>query len=485
MRAVHLSPIASSHAIRRLAPDSGRFAARRLEPTSAERVACPPPACRTRHLAARCEPCRARPVGRSSTLATMERVRCWAEIDLDAFESNLDRVVRAAGADTRVLLVVKADAYGHGATTLALAAAARGIDDFCVATVDEAVELRRAGIGGRILLLGTLLDEEAEAAVAHGVEIGAHSTDRCRSLDALARRRGTRVRVHLNVDTGMGRLGVSPERAFEIVHELDGCTGLELAGLMTHVAACDGLADPRGREQLERFDALCARLVRAGRPLPLVHAANSATLFTAAQGPRASLPALSASARLGVRPGIATLGMLPERLVGAVALRPVLSLFTRVVFFKDVPAGTAIGYDSTWTAERHSRIATLPIGYHDGLAWRAGNGAHVLVRGRRAPIVGRVSMDYTTIDVTDVPGVEVGDEVVVLGRQGAAAIDALELAQVCGTIPYEVTCQLGRRVPRLSVRGARDASVLVPIPRATVDDGAARSPAGAGAPRSR
>jgi len=396
----------------------------------------------------------------------MERVRCWAEVDLDAFESNLERIARLAGGAARVLLVVKADAYGHGAATLARAAAARGVDQFCVATVAEAVELRRAGLDGRLLLLGTLLDEEAEAALEHGVEIGVHSTDRCRALDALARRRGTRVRVHLNVDTGMGRLGVSPARAHALVEELDELPGLDLVGIMTHAAACDGLRDERGRAQFARFDALLGALARGGRPLPLVHAANSACLFTAGEAPTGGLPSLPADTRVACRPGIAALGMLPSHLVEGAPLAPVLSLFTRVVFFKDVPAGTPVGYDSTWVAERDSRIATLPIGYHDGLAWRAGNRAQVLVGGRRAPIVGRVSMDYTTIDVTDVPGVAVGDEVVVLGSQdgprGRERIDALELAEVCGTIPYEVTCQLGRRVPRLVVRGSRDASVLVP-----------------------
>lgn len=396
----------------------------------------------------------------------MERVRCWAEIDLDAFESNLDRIARAAGGTAQVLLVVKADAYGHGAVELARAAAARGVEQFCVATIDEARELRRAGLGGRILLLGTLLDEEAEAALEHGVEIGVHSTDRCRALDALARRRDTRVRVHLNVDTGMGRLGVPPARAHALVRELDELAGLELAGLMTHVAACDGLRDPRGREQYARFDQLLASLRAAGRSLPLVHAANSACLFTTGEDPAGGLPSLPPGVARAARPGIAALGMLPAHLVEGAPLRPVLSLFTRVVFFKDVPAGTPVGYDSTWVAERDSRIATLPIGYHDGLAWRAGNRAEVLVAGRRAPIVGRVSMDYTTIDVTDVPGVSVGDEVVVLGRQdgahGSDAIGAVELAEACGTIPYEVTCQIGRRVPRLTLRGSRDASVLVP-----------------------
>jgi len=385
----------------------------------------------------------------------MRRVRAWAEIDLVAFEANLARIRAAAGPGVEVMLVVKADAYGHGAAALARFAQGRGITTFCVGTVEEGVELRRAGVHARVMLLGTLVDEESDDALAHGIEICVHSGDRCRLLDELARRRGGRARVHLNVDTGMGRLGVHPERALELAGEIRAMAGLELVGLMTHVAAGDGLESANGAGQIERFDALCARLAERGPLPPLVHAANSAVLFTARspRGPRRGRAPLFD----GVRPGISAYGMLPPHLPHAQELQPVLSLCTRVVFFKDVPRGTPIGYDGTWTAERDTRVATLPIGYHDGMAWRAGNRAEVLVRGRRVPVIGRISMDYTTIDVTDVPGVTVGDPVVVIGRQGAEHISALEFARTAGTIPYEVTCTIGRRVPRVLVHtGAAD-----------------------------
>ncbi|MEZ5980047.1 MAG: alanine racemase [Planctomycetota bacterium] len=380
----------------------------------------------------------------------MRAVRAWAEIDLDALDRNLSRIRSRAGAGCEVMLVVKADAYGHGAVEVARAAQARGLRTFCVGTAEEAVELRRAGIAGRIVLLGTLVDGEAEDVLAHGVEICVHSSDRCLRLDELARSRGDRARVHLNVDTGMGRLGVPPERALALQDEIRARRGLELVGLMTHVAASGGLDDPGGRAQVERFDALCRRL-QHGAALPRhVHAANSACLFTAGE-----------RRFTAVRPGIAAFGMLPGHLAGAELLEPVLSLRTRVVFFKDVPAGTPVGYDGTWSAARDSRIATLPIGYNDGMPWRSGNRAEVLVRGRRVPVVGRVSMDYTTIDVTDVVGVEVGDEVVVIGRQGDEEVTANEVARAAGTIAYEITCSIGRRVPRIPVRSS-DRDAIVP-----------------------
>lgn len=413
---------------------------------------------------------RAERVEPTASLANMQRVRAWAEIDLAAFGRNLERIQAAAGAGVEVMLVLKADAYGHGAAALARFARGRGVKTFCVGTVEEAVELRRAGISERVLLLGTLVDEESHDALAHGIELCVHSSDRCRMLDALAVRRGTRARVHLNVDTGMGRLGVHPERALELASEIRDMPGLDLVGLTTHVAACDGLADPRGRAQIERFDALCTGLLERGALPPLVHAANSAVLFTApaartahAAPAQAATQAASRRAPLysGVRPGISAYGLLPPQLPHANELEPILSLWTRVVFFKDVPRGTPIGYDGTYTTTRDSRIATLPIGYHDGMAWRCGNRAHVLVRGRRVPVVGRVSMDYTTIDVTDVAGVTVGDPVVVIGRQGDESIGALEFARNADTIPYEVTCTIGRRVPRVLVH-ERSADEIVP-----------------------
>lgn len=375
--------------------------------------------------------------------------RVWAEIDLGAFAHNLRRITGRAGAGVETILVLKADAYGHGALPLARAAQDLGIRSFGVGTLEEGLELHRAGLGRRILVLGTIVDEEAEEALRHGIELGVHSTDRCTMLDELARRLGCRARVHLNVDTGMGRLGVLPARAIELLHRIHHSPGLELCGTMTHIAATEGAREAAGREQVERFDDFLARAQAAGLSTGLVHLANSAALFTDLGGRRGA-----------IRPGIAALGMLPPGLAGETDLRPILSLRSQVIFFKDVGPGTPIGYGGTWRAERPSRIATLPIGYDDGVPWRLSNRGRVLVRGRFAPIVGRVSMDYVTIDVTDIEGVEIGDIVTLIGSDGERCLSAQDLAEQAGTIPYEITCSIGKRVRRVIGRLSREGRPL-------------------------
>lgn len=367
----------------------------------------------------------------------MDAHRAWTEIDLDALAHNLARIRARVAPGTALILVVKADAYGHGAVAVAHRALACGVEALGVGTSAEALELRAAGILAPVLVLGTIVDEEASLCLRNGVHIALHSGDRARSLSDLAERLGTRAKVHLKVDTGMGRLGVRPERALELLESVRGSRHLELSGFMTHVAAPEGGNDATAIEQLALFDALVRRARAAGHALGCVHAANSACVFT----------------DLGthydaVRPGLAAYGILPEGLGAAEELRPVLSLHSQVVFLKDVPPGSAVGYAGTWRAARTTRVATLPIGYSDGLCWRLGNQGEVLVRGVRAPIIGRVSMDYATIDVTDIPGVAVGDRVTVIGRQGEQQIGLAELAERAGTVPYEIACSVGRRVAR-------------------------------------
>lgn len=382
----------------------------------------------------------------------MDRPRAWAEIDLGALRHNLNRIRTRIGPGVEVMLVVKADAYGHGAEAIARQANHLGIGAFGVGTVAEAVELIDAGVLGRQLVLGAIVDSEAHAALERGIELGVHSVDRCRMLADTAARIGRPARVHLNVDTGMGRLGTAPKRALELLEQIDAEPWLELAGIMSHLAPTSGAHDPETLEQLRRFESLLEPARQRNLVRGWVHIANSAAIFTGLR------PLYDA-----VRPGIAALGMLPAEATGGDELRPVLSFKSQVIFFKDVEQGSPIGYGGTWRAERRSRIATLPIGYNDGMPWRVGNADHhVLVRGHRAPIVGRVSMDYTTLDVTDVPGVEVGDEVTLIGSDAGMTITVGDVAKSAGTIPYEVTCSIGRRVPRL----VRDLSAEPTVHRA-------------------
>src|SRR5688572_6127437 len=369
----------------------------------------------------------------------MDAHRVWAEIDLDALAHNLEVIRRRAGPRVAVMLVVKADAYGHGAVAVAHHALRSGTAMLGVGTSAEALELRAAGILAPILVLGTIVDDEAALALRHGVHIALHSSDRCHMLQRLAASLGVRAQVHLKIDTGLGRLGVLPERALELLLEIHGSDHLELAGIMTHIGSGLGALDPTASQQLAVFEDLLAA-ARAGRLLgkALVHAANSACIFTGL-GPTYDL----------VRPGIGAYGVLPGRLAPGTGLRAVMSLKTQIVFLKDVPEGAPVGYDASWRAPRRTRIATIPVGYNDGLCWRLSNRGEALVRGRRAPIVGRISMDYTTIDVGRIPGVAVGDRVTLIGEQGQESIGLEEVAEKAGTIPYEVACSVGKRVKRI------------------------------------
>jgi alanine racemase len=378
--------------------------------------------------------------------------RAWAEIDLDALAHNLAVIRGRIGDAVAILLVVKADAYGHGAVAIAHHALKHGVSALGVGTSAEALELREAGVRAPILVLGTIVDEEASAALRHRVEIGLHSFDRCRFLQDLACRVGLVARVHVKIDTGMGRLGVLPGRALDLLEEIAASSHLELRGVMTHVAAADGMLDPHAREQIDVFERVLAAARERGLASGWMHAANSACIFTGMS------PLYDA-----VRPGISAYGVLPGRLPGASELEPVMSLHTQVVFLKDLPAGAPVGYGESWIAPRPTRIATLPLGYDDGVAWRLSNKGEVLVRGERAPIVGRVSMDYTSVDVGHIPGVSVGDRVTLIGDQGCERITLEEVARHIGTIPYEISCAVGKRVARVYVGGE---DVVVPARRA-------------------
>lgn len=367
------------------------------------------------------------------------RDRAWAEVDLEAFRGNL-RIARARAGAARVWPVLKANAYGHGALKLAQVCAEEGVDRIGVADGSEALALRGAGVRVPLLVLGTVIDAELQDLLANRVEVGVHSEGRARQLGEFAVRSGQRLGVHLKVDVGMSRLGVRPEAVARVAGAIREFPALELRGVMTHFPAADGCRNPETAVQHALFlDA--ARLVGAifGR-VPPAHCANSAALFTGLQ------PLGEA-----VRPGIALYGILPAGLPGATDLQPVLALRTQVVFLKDVPEGTPVGYDGRWMAHRPTRLAVLPIGYNDGVPWRLGScgNGQVLVRGRRCPLVGAVSMDYCTADVGHVPGVEVGDTVTLIGRDGLEIIGAADVARSAGTIPYEITCSIGARVRRV------------------------------------
>jgi len=387
-------------------------------------------------------------VARDGSLTHVNAYRVWADIDLDALTHNLSVIRRRAGVGVRVMLVVKADAYGHGAVAIAHHAVRCGVAALGVGSSAEALELRHSGIRLPILVLGTIIDDEAADCLRNDVHLALHSSDRREMIQALAKSMRLRARVHLNVDTGMGRLGVLPHRALDLLREIKQSPNLELAGIMTHISAADGARAASTHEQQRLFEGV----LRAGRQEGLVsgwiHMANSAAVFTDLR-PRYDT----------VRPGISAYGVMPADMPGSDELLPAMRLLSQVVFLKDIPAGYAVGYSSTWRAERPTRIATIPVGYNDGVPWRLGNKGEVIIRGVRAPIVGRVSMDYTTIDVGHIPGVHVGDHVTIIGTDGNETLSAEELARKSETIAYEITCHVGKRVRR-TYRGGHD--VILP-----------------------
>lgn len=363
----------------------------------------------------------------------MRGYRVWAEIDLAALRHNISVVRRTLEPGVRTLAVMKADAYGHGALPAAWTALQAGCEMIGVGDSTEALELRESGIAGPILILGAIVEEEIPRVVQHDISVTVHSADLLPLLSEEARRRGRSLRVHLKIDTGMARLGASPGRALDVARAVLDRRNLELEGLSTHFACA---ANPDAvREQLDLFRSVADELRRDGITPPILHAANSAAVFTCAE-----------SHFDMVRPGTALYGMDPGPLARLnLGLRPVLSLKTQIAFLKGVPEGTALGYDGRHTTSKPTRVATCPAGYNDGIPYALSNRGEAVLRGRRVSVVGSVTMDYILLDVGEVPDAAVGDEVTLIG----AGLKAEDLARRAGTIPLEITCRLGKRVGRI------------------------------------
>jgi len=358
----------------------------------------------------------------------------WVRIDLDAIRDNVRTLRSIAGVP--VMAVLKADAYGHGAVRAARAALAGGAVALAVATLGEARTLREAGIGAPILALGYTPPWQVAQAARLGVAITVFDYDAARASAAVAET-GVPVPVHVEVDTGMARTGLSVDELGPFLRSLAGLPGVRVEGLYTHFADADA-PDPGAAEaQLRRFCGALDAVTRAGLRPPIVHAANSAALLRL-PGARFDM----------VRPGIACYGLAPSPWVTLpAALRPALSFHSEVAQVRDLPPGTPVSYGGTFVTRRHSRIATIPVGYADGMR-RAPPWREVLVRGRRAPVVGRICMDYAMIDVTDHAEVRRGDLVTLIGAQGDACITVAEVASWLGTISYDVVATILPRVPR-------------------------------------
>lgn len=391
----------------------------------------------------------------------------WAEIDLRAFDRNVSAVSASLPAGSKIMALLKADGYGHGALELARRCRPDQVAMIGVALLEEALELRRGGITRPILVLGSLTEPQIHAALDHDITIGVPGTEALAAAANVARERD--VRIHLKLDTGMGRMGVVETELPEVVERIRSAPRLRLDALYTHLANAGDARDPFSDEQIARFRTLVATLRDAGVSAPRKHIANSAATMRGLVDPGDY-----------VRTGLALLGAEPldegvdeamdeavnEGVVHAHAARPralrryepLLRWRTEIARLKELPPGHAIGYGMIFRTARPSLIATLPVGYADGYRRALSNQGEVLVRGQRVPVVGRVSMDLVTVDVTDVAGVRPGDEVVLLGRQRHESredeVAVEELARKLDTISYEVFCAVSARVPRVYFDGS-------------------------------
>ncbi len=370
----------------------------------------------------------------------------YATVNLAALAHNLSCITRYLSPDCEILAIVKANAYGHGAVETAQALVRQGIGRFAVASLDEGIALRHAGLNASIVVLGALFEEQVSDLVANTLTPVISDGRIISGLAKAARSHPAPYRIHLKVETGMGRLGFSPEELLSLLDSPLVQSPLQVEGIMTHLADADGKDSTFTEQQLGVFRTVLEQVRQRGVTLPLVHTANSAAIVR--------FPDSHFSL---VRPGIMLYGYhtLPTT-VPAPDLKPVLSLHTTIAQLRTIPRGGTVSYNGTFVATRPTRIAVLPIGYADGYNRRLSHRGSVLIQGRRAPIVGLVCMDMIMVDVTDLAPVHVGETVTLIGQQGRESIWADEVATWIGTIPYEVLCGIGSRVPRIYETAERD-----------------------------
>ena len=369
-----------------------------------------------------------------------------AEINLTHLIHNLNQVRSLIPPDCKILAVVKANAYGHGMIGVSKELEGAGVDMLGVAHVEEGIRLRESGVHTDILVMGGISEDYASGIMSGIIRQRLtpvlYAPSFASALSKAAVEKGVTVPVHIKVDTGMRRIGVTPEMAPEFAQYVAQLQGLRIEGIMTHFAEADLQNREFAREQLESFNAACRVIEGMGITLSLKHAANSAAVMD-----------MGDSHLDMVRPGIMLYGYVPAPFLSSkVDLRSVMTLKSRILYLKKVPPKTGISYGRTFITSRETLVATIPIGYADGYSRALSNMGEVIVRGNLAPVIGRVCMDMTMIDVTDVPGVQAGDEVLILGGEGSRRITADDIAGWTGTISYEVLCNIGGRVDRVYVR---------------------------------
>jgi len=374
----------------------------------------------------------------------MNRFPAWVEIDLDALKHNVDRVRSIVPAGVSVLLVVKADAYGHGAVRISRLAVECGVDMLGVATLDEGRELRKAGIKLPILILSPVLPQELEGVLENDLAVSASSYEFAERASDIAVRTGAVCALHVEIDTGMGRTGIAQGEAIEAVSRMGALAGIKIEGLFTHFPASDSDVDFT-TDQIRLFTGIASALRTAGVTFRYLHCANSAAIL--------NFP--SSDFNL-VRPGLLVYGHAPSIVLkDRLDVVPAMSFKARLVLVREMPAGASISYGRTYIAPKPLKMGVVPVGYGHGLSHRLSNRGQFLFRGKRSSIIGRVTMDMTMLDLSEFPDAKVGEEIVIFGRQQGAEIAVDEIARWDETLNYEVLCRISKRVPRLYLRSGR------------------------------
>ncbi|MFW6264742.1 MAG: alanine racemase [Bacillota bacterium] len=368
----------------------------------------------------------------------------WAEINLNNLKHNLHQIKEKLDPKTVIMAVVKADAYGHGVIPVSKALIEEGVDRLAVALPEEGRELRKAGFKLPIHVLGELLPAQYKIILEYDLIPTIARNDSLEAINDLAGEKGLRKKIHIKIDTGMGRIGLQVNQALDFISEAYNLKNIEIEGIMTHFATADEEDKEYSFWQWERFTYVLKELEKLNIDIPYKHASNSAAIIE-----------LSNFQLNMVRPGIALYGLPAAEHLESIELKPVLSWKARIDFIKEVPRGTAISYGATYRTEKKSLIATVPLGYADGYSRLLSNKGYVIINGQKAPIRGRICMDQFMIDLSGIDNVSVGDELVLIGTQGNEEITASDLAKMAETINYEILCNISSRVPRKYI-GSRE-----------------------------
>ena len=367
--------------------------------------------------------------------------RVYAAIDLDAICQNISEIKKIVGPDTKIMPVIKADGYGHGAVPVAKALNKIGVDGFAVAIIEEGIALRKQGITKPILILGYTSEYQYASLIQHEIEQTVFSYEMAEAISKFAVTMKKEARIHIKVDTGMNRIGFKPtEESVGQVQRIQKLPNIKIQGIFTHFACADEEDKTSARYQKELFDQFVSKIEEKGIEIPVKHVSNSAAIMDLRE------------CRMDmVRSGIITYGLYPSEEVdkSAIDLKPALSLISHVIHVKEVGPGEGVSYGSTFVTDRKTRIATIPVGYADGYPRALSSRGRVIIRGQYAPIIGRICMDQFMVDVTDIEGVSVMDRVTLVGTEGDKNISVEEAADLAGSFNYEFVCGIGKRVPRV------------------------------------